>query len=165
MTHNHILFNTENYKDIDDEFLFYDDLEEAKHYISSISKAKNGKKLTRFVMLSKRSSHYGSIGNNGATGYRIIDSVSDMFHGSWDDLKLIYNDNENKYTFVYSDHDGTTYAEFAPITHLEYDSISELTDFNEIITKTKEYINRFNPPKLLDCWNTCDSPNIHYAFP
>lgn len=161
----YVLFDTDNYKDLDDEFLFNEDLYELKHYISLISKARNGRKRNQFVMISKRSSHYGAIANNGATGIKLAESIDDMFYGSWDSFKFNYNPRENKYSFTYFDHDGTTTAEFAPISYSQYSELKEINDFEKLRNSIREIVDNFQPKLLLDCWVSKDDNVQKYAFP
>lgn len=165
MSNIHVLFDTHNYKENEDEYLFYDELEVVKSYIKSISKAKNGHKLTRFALLSNRSSHYGSIGNNGAVGYKLVDSVDGLFFGSWDDLKLTYDDQDNSYTIIYYDHDGSSNARFAPVSKSKYEELESMTHSHEAMVKSiRKCIEQFKPKMLLHQVNTADSQESSYSL-
>lgn len=58
-----------------------------------------------FLQLSKRSSHYGSIGGNGLTGGRYVDSVEDLFYSKNAMDLRVYLDEDGLH-FDFYDHDG-----------------------------------------------------------
>lgn len=152
----HILFDTFNYHEENMEDIFYDDLAIVKDVITKLSKAKNGHTRNNFIMLSHRYSHYGAIGGNGAVGLRSVDSIDKLFSVG-DDFQLRYDDETNKYTFVYFDHDGNDTADFIHVNSTKQNEISELIDEDYMAAKTKitELINAYSFPdvdKVLYKW-------------
>ena len=82
-----------------------------------------------FLQLSERSSHYGSIGGNGLTGGRYVDSVEDLF-GSDSAMGLrIYLDQGGLH-FDYYDHDGVNATTLKFITDTVLDNQYNATDEN-----------------------------------
>lgn len=67
-------------------------------------------KVVNFLLLAERASCYGWISGNGAHGYRVEKSLSDLFLTNSDDMEVFVDENR-KINFVYHDHDGSTYAE------------------------------------------------------
>ena len=80
--------------------------------------------IVSLLLVSKRYSPYGSIGGNGATGYRFINDT-DLFSVDWhaDDIRIAIEDGVLKFTTY--DHDGTSSAMVKLITRNMLDSAEE----------------------------------------
>lgn len=80
-----------------------------------------------FLQLSKRSSHYGSIGGNGLTGGRYVDSVEDLFSSKNAMDLRVYLDEDGLH-FDYYDHDGVNATTLKFITDTVLDNQDNATD-------------------------------------
>ena len=80
-----------------------------------------------FLQLSKRSSHYGSIGGNGLTGGRYVDSVEDLF-SSKNAMNLRVYLAEDGLHFDFYDHDGVNATTLKFITDTVLDNQDNATD-------------------------------------
>jgi len=80
-----------------------------------------------FLQLSKRSSHYGSIGGNGLTGGRYVDSVEDLFYSKNAMDLRVYLDDDGLH-FDYYDHDGVNATALKFITDTVLDNQYNATD-------------------------------------
>lgn len=119
----HELFNTANYQSIEDEDVFYTDYVEFKNFFSLISKTKRGRKVKPLVCIGERSSHYGSICNDGKTGFLVVSSLDELLSKGGDEFKFMFNDEDNTYSFEFIDHDGKTKVTFAPISKTEMNDL------------------------------------------
>ena len=106
-----------------DEYVSYEEvvLEDAveqyeKRYRTSV---------VALLAVNYRFSHYGAIGGNGAVGYRLIESNTDL-------LELIRDDYEFKVgeggelLLITGDHDGCNTIRFMPVTESKYDKMYNL---------------------------------------
>ena len=80
-----------------------------------------------FLQLSKRSSHYGSIGGNGLTGGRYVDSVEDLFSSKNAMNLRVYLDEDGLH-FDFYDHDGVNATTLKFITDTVLDNQDNATD-------------------------------------
>ncbi|WP_333603867.1 hypothetical protein [Lactobacillus acetotolerans] len=80
-----------------------------------------------FLQLSNRSSRYGSIGGNGLTSGRYVDSVADLF-SSEDAMDLRVYLDEGGLHFDYYDHDGVNATALKFITDTVLDNQYNATD-------------------------------------
>ena len=120
-----LLLNTDN---LDWEF---EDLEEILEYTLDIRRPRG--EVVGYVPLSKRYSHYGSICNNGATGYgrftrNLIDGITGAASSS--DRITVHKDDNNDLVVVYHDHDGTHTTTWKTITKSIIDKFSNMRDFS-----------------------------------
>lgn len=89
-------------------------------------------KVVGFVPISKRSSHYGSICNNGATGHGRF--TRDLYWGimgaaSSSDRITVHKDDNNDLVVQYHDHDGTHITTWKTITKSLIDKYLYLNDY------------------------------------
>ena len=82
-----------------------------------------------FLQLSERSSHYGSIGGNGLTGGRYVDSVEDLFYSKNAMDLRVYLDEDGLH-FDFYDHDGVNATTLKFITDTVLDNQYNATDEN-----------------------------------
>ena len=80
-----------------------------------------------FLQLSKRSSHYGTIGGNGLTGGRYVDSVEDLFSSKNAMDLRVYLDEDGLH-FDYYDHDGVNATTLKFITDTVLENQDNATD-------------------------------------
>lgn len=160
----HLLYSTE-FNEHEDEFLWYEQLNEAKEFIRSISKI-NGRQRTRFIALSERSSHYGSICGNGNVGYGIIPNVDELFQKG-DEVEVYFDDNMDKLVFKAHTHDGTDTYTIAPITKTRYNELIKMedeVDFNEMLKITKNEVEKFTINRKMLQVLTSPSGEIKYSI-
>lgn len=89
-------------------------------------------KVMGFVPLSQRSSHYGSICNNGAIGYGKF--TDDLINGILSaapnsDKVTIHKDNNNDLVVQYHDHDGTHTTTWKTITKSVLNKFNFIHDY------------------------------------
>lgn len=127
-----LLFTTERNFEIED----INDLEsELNELLSSFKYTIKGIK-SGYLLISKRFSHYGSICNNGAIGYKIIgnDLVSEILKIS--DTFEIYK-IENKIEIIFYDHDGINSVQIFPLNKTSLNYIQS-HNHNQIINYSKK---------------------------
>ena len=103
------------------------EMESVKSILDALIKryeARYNTEIVSLLLVSKRYSPYGSIGGNGATGYRFINDT-DLFSVDWhaDDIRIAIEDGVLKFTTY--DHDGTSSAMVKLITRNMLDSAEE----------------------------------------
>ena len=92
--------------------------------------------ISAMVLLASRYSRYGSIGGNGAQGYRVIkgtELIGKNVHWQADDLQIVLENNElHVNTF---DHDGTDLSVVVFITENEYNKAVDASyyDYEDIL--------------------------------
>lgn len=134
---NKVIFDSSDYMNEEDWGFIEDDL---AYLLSENVRTPRGQ-VVGYMFLSKRHSHYGSIGNNGKTGYRkvnggdLIQAVLSM--SSCDSFELL---GENGLIKVnYHDHDGTHECEIKPITKSREKAVEgRLDDFDRLIDYVRE---------------------------
>lgn len=135
-----ILLDTNDY--LDD----YDFMMDEMNCILKRKVSKPRGNVVQWVLLSQRSSHYGSICNNGATGYldfKTKNLANEIMNVNTDRIVVI--DNNGFLQIEFHDHDGTHICEVKPISKSRanyYNSTLEYKPFDKKI----EYIK--NLPSL-----------------
>ena len=133
------IFDTEDYYD---EEMDYQDVafylgETLENHISRYSTEKRD-----WVILSKRSSRYGSICNNGATGYKKVlnRTLEDaVLSGNFD--RIIAKEVDGVLCVDYMDHDGTHHGQLKSLSKVNSDKLERLEDyfdFDDVIEFVKE---------------------------
>lgn len=119
-----LLLNTEN--------IDWEDFEvDLEYLLEDIVRTPRGE-VMGFVPISKRSSRYGSICNNGATGHGRFSR--DLYWGimgaapNTDNITVHKNDN-NELEVHYHDHDGTHITVWKTITKSTLDKFSTTSDY------------------------------------
>lgn len=134
---NKVIFDSNDYvNEQDGEFI-----EEDLAYLLSEHTVKTRGKVVGYMFLSKRHSRYGSICNNGKTGYRKVNggdlTQAILSVSSCDSFEVFSEDGLLKVN--YYDHDGTHECEIKPITKSKKNAIeNRLNDFDKLIEYTKE---------------------------
>lgn len=108
-----LIFDSNDYLEENDDFYIMEDLD----YLLSENIVEPRGQIEGWMFLSKRSSHYGSICNNGATGFARKDKkvLAEAILSVDTDRIVVEKDNgELKVTF--SDHDGSHITKIKPIT-------------------------------------------------
>lgn len=133
---NGIFFDTDTYRYEEDFEYIVDDL--AYLLETYVNKARG--EVVEWTMLSRRTSHYGAICNNGATGYGKLNGTdlsrallmvdSDSF-----DLR----DNDGVLEARFYDHDGTNICEIKPITKSKENTFANKVNHGEF-DKLIDYI-------------------------
>lgn len=103
------------------------EMESVKSILDALIKryeARYNTEIVSLLLVANRYSHYGSIGGNGATGYRFI-TDTDLFSVDWnaDDIRIAIEDGVLKFTTY--DHDGVNNATLKLITRNMLDSAEE----------------------------------------
>lgn len=81
--------------------------------------------VVALLAVNHRFSRYGAIGGNGAVGYRLIESNTDLLEFIRDDFEFEVNDN-GELLLITGDHDGQNTIHFMPITESKRDKMYEL---------------------------------------
>ena len=140
MSNEKILFDTDNYigeEFYDSEFML-DDLE----YVLEENVNKPRGTVVQWVLLSKRSSHYGSICNNGAQGYSDLknDNLAQAILNIETD-RVVLMDNEGVLQVNFYDHDGVHMCEVKSISKSRanhYNSVIEYESFEDKLAYIKK---------------------------
>lgn len=133
---NKLIFDSNDY--INEEHVEF--IEQELEYLLSEHTVKTRGQVVGYIFLSKRYSHYGSICNNGKTGYRKVNG-SDLTQAilsvsSCDSFEVFSEDGLLKVN--YHDHDGTHECEIKPITKSRVDAVeNRLGDFDKLIKYAK----------------------------
>lgn len=84
-------------------------------------------KVDCLLAVNHRFSHYGVIGGNGAVGYRLIESNTDLLELIRDVFEFKVNEF-GELLLITGDHDGRNTIHFMPITESKRDKMYELFD-------------------------------------
>lgn len=135
----------------DDKNIFFNFYDEVKDWFEKRYKTQ----VYYLLLLSKRSSHYGSIGGNGAQGYKFINDISEIFDVDCDDM-VIYVKN-GIINIEYHDHDGVDHTELRLVSYGVFDREEELNGTydvdNNIYDKYKDKGGTKVPLKLIKQFN------------
>lgn len=127
-----IFFDSDTYMYEEDFEYIVDDLD----YLLKQYTRKSKGEIVGWLMLSHRSSRYGSICNNGATGYAELSgtdlSRAILTFSSAD--KITLKDNDGILEVTYYDHDGTDRCEVKSITRSREAVIESNGTFEQIIS-------------------------------
>lgn len=104
----------------DDKNIFFNFYDEIRDWFEERYKTQ----VYYLLLLSERSSHYGSIGGNDSQGYKIINDISEVFDMECDDV-VIYVKN-GIINIEYHDHDGVDRTELRLVSYGVYDREEEL---------------------------------------
>lgn len=100
-----------------EETVFQDAVEQyEKRYNTSV---------VALLAVNHRFSRYGAIGGNGAVGYRLIESNTDLLELIRNDFEFRISDN-GELLLITGDHDGCNTIHFMPITESKYDKMYNL---------------------------------------
>ena len=81
--------------------------------------------VVALLAVNHRFSHYGAIGGNGAVGYRLIESNTDLLELISDDYEFRISDN-GELLLITGDHDGCNTIRFMPVTESKRDKMYNL---------------------------------------
>lgn len=82
-------------------------------------------KVDCLLAVNHRFSHYGAIGGNGAVGYRLIESNTDLLELIRYDYEFRISDN-GELLLITGDHDGCNTIRFMPVTESKRDKMYNL---------------------------------------
>lgn len=133
---NKVIFDSNDY--INEEHVEF--IEQELEYLLSEHIRKPRGQVVGYIFLSKRHSRYGSICNNGKTGYRKVNgddlTQAILSMSSCDSFEVFSEDGLLKVN--YHDHDGTHECEIKPITKSRVDAVeNRLGDFDKLIEYAK----------------------------
>lgn len=133
---NKVIFDSNDY--INEEHVEF--IEQELEYLLSEHIRKPRGQVVGYIFLSKRHSHYGSICNNGKTGYRKVNggdlTQAILSVSSCDSFKVFSEDGLLKVN--YYDHDGTHECEIKPIAKSREEAVEgRLNDFDKLIEYVK----------------------------
>jgi len=126
-----VLFDTDNYEV--DEFIGFDEIKSDLSAVIEEHVIQPRGKVSQWIMLSYRSSHYGAIANNGLTGYserRTADLVEAII--SIETERFVLIDNDGKLQINFYDHDGVNSVEMKSLSKSKenyYESVVEYESF------------------------------------
>lgn len=106
MTKNIILLDTDTY--LEDEDYAEGLQDELEYTLEEATVAPRGE-VVGWILHSARVSHYGSIANNGAEGYRDLKTTNltnGLLSSGADFDRIVFQDNSGKLEVVYQGHDG-----------------------------------------------------------
>lgn len=120
----HVLFDTGDYWDVEEDFIFEDAIDEVKSFISDNSKAGNGRKLTHYVAVGIENNRYGTqlFNHNGEEISLIAGSLNELI-GKLNEFRVIFNDETNMVTYQHYNHDFSVNLKLYPITKNNYDNL------------------------------------------
>lgn len=118
-----LLIEIDGYDHDVDEYVCYEEptLQDAVHEYEKRYRTK----VVALLAVNHRSSHYGAIGGNGAVGYRLIESNTDLLELIRDDFEFRISDNR-ELLLITGDHDGYNTIRFMAVTESKHDKMNRL---------------------------------------
>lgn len=126
MTKEIILFDTNDYQE--DWGFMEDDLQ----YILDEYTNKPRGEVAKWVLLSTRTSRYGSISNHGQTGYldlRSMNLASALLSATQHSERIVVSDYEGELQVDYHDHDGTHHAVVKSVSKSRGDHYNNVIEY------------------------------------
>ena len=128
-----VLFDTDNYRE--DELIYFEQVQEDLSAVIEEHVIQPRGKVSQWVMLSRRSSPYGSIANNGSTGYsdrktsNLVEAITSV-----ETDRFVLIDNDGKLQINFYDHDGVNSVEMKSVSKSRenyYESVIEYESFED----------------------------------
>ena len=144
MSNEKILFDTDNYAGEECGEFISDDLD----YILEVKMNKPRGTIVQWVLLSERSSHYGSICNNGVQGYSDLknDNLAQAILNIETD-RVVLIDNEGVLQVNFYDHDGVHMCEVKSISKSKANYYNEVIEYDSFENKL-EYVKKLPSLKV-----------------
>lgn len=164
----HVLFDTGDYWDVEEDFIFEDAIDEVKSFISDNSKAGNGRKLTHYVAIGIENNRYGTqlFNNNGQEISMIAGSLNELI-GKLNEFRVIFNDETSEVTYQHCNHDFSVDLKLYPITKRNYDELilaieeEDMREYNKLLERIKILGNKLS--RLPVGWND-ENGDTKYSF-
>lgn len=126
-----LIFDSNDYIENEDMLFIEDDLD----YLLSENIVKRRGEILGWIFISKRSSRYGSICNNGQTGFA-VKNIPNLTKAilSIDSDRIIIKGSEGELKVSYYDHDGSHNCILKPITKSRFETVERIKqDYNKMI--------------------------------
>ena len=133
MTKEIILFDTNDYQE-DWDFMEID----LQYILDEYTNNPRGE-VAKWVLLSTRTSRYGSISNHGQTGYldlRSMNLASALLSATRNSERIVVSDYEGELRVDYHDHDGTHHAVVKSVSKSRgdhYNNVIEYRPFDKMV--------------------------------
>lgn len=127
MTKEIILFDTEDYQE-DWDFMEID----LQYILDEYTNNPRGE-VAKWVLLSTRTSRYGSISNHGQTGYldlRSMNLASALLSATRNSERIVVSDYEGELRVDYHDHDGTHHAVVKSVSKSRGDHYNNVIEYS-----------------------------------